>query len=134
MPWLVKELAKDRLALIGLFTIILLVAVAVAAPILAPYDPAALDLTNRLAPPCLQHPLGTDSVGRDILSRIIFGTRVSLSVSTIVVLIELMIGLVVGTVAGNQPSASKSGADSAWPEETAFEEAAIRHRSRKVLW
>jgi peptide/nickel transport system permease protein len=100
MPRLVTELAKDRLALIGLFTIILLVAVAVAAPLLAPYDPVALDLTNRLAPPCFQHPMGTDSVGRDILSRIIFGTRVSLSVTTIVVLIELAIGLVVGTAAG----------------------------------
>jgi peptide/nickel transport system permease protein len=100
MPWLAKELAKDRLALIGLFTIILLVAVAAAAPVLAPYDPAALDLTNRLASPCFQHPMGTDSVGRDILSRIIFGTRVSLSVTTIVVLIELTFGLAVGTAAG----------------------------------
>ena len=95
-----KKLARDRLALIGLLTILLLTAVAVAAPVLAPKDPAALDLAHRLEPPCLAHPLGADSVGRDMLSRIIYGTRVSLSVTALVVLIELAVGVIAGAAAG----------------------------------
>ena len=100
MPYWIKTLARDKLALTGLIIIGVMTFAAAAAPWLTPYDPDALDLPNRLAGPSLQHPMGTDTVGRDILSRIIFGTRVSLAVTAMVVVIELAAGLVIGCAAG----------------------------------
>jgi peptide/nickel transport system permease protein len=82
-------------AILGLF-----VAVAVLAPILAPYDPVFQDAAARLQTPTLAHPLGTDNFGRDILSRIIWGARVDLQIAVIGVVFPLAIGTVVGTIAG----------------------------------
>jgi peptide/nickel transport system permease protein len=67
---------------------------------LSPYDPEASDLTSRLEPPSLQHPFGTDQLGRDMLTRCLYGGRVSLTVGFLVVLITLAIGIPVGAVAG----------------------------------
>jgi peptide/nickel transport system permease protein len=80
-------------------TLILLI-VALAAPWLAPYDPTAQNLPARLAPPTAAHWMGTDELGRDILSRIIYGTRVSMMVSVSVVFGAGIIGLAIGSVAG----------------------------------
>jgi peptide/nickel transport system permease protein len=84
----------------GFALTLLLVIVALAAPWLAPYDPVAQNLPARLIPPTAAHWMGTDELGRDILSRIIFGTRVSMLVSIYVVFGAGIIGLAIGAVAG----------------------------------
>jgi peptide/nickel transport system permease protein len=84
----------------GFALTLLLVIVAVAAPWLAPYDPVAQNLPARLLSPTAAHWMGTDELGRDILSRIIFGTRVSMLVSVCVVFGAGVIGLAIGAVAG----------------------------------
>jgi peptide/nickel transport system permease protein len=80
--------------------LLLFVFCAVFAPLLAPHDPAQLDLNARLLPPSHTHFFGTDELGRDILSRTIFGARISLIVAVSVVSISLLIGLVAGALAG----------------------------------
>ena len=77
-----------------------LLLVAIAAPLIAPYSPTVQNLPARLEAPTVHHWMGTDELGRDILSRIIFGTRVSMMVSVCVVFIAGVIGLAVGAVAG----------------------------------
>lgn len=67
---------------------------------LSPYDPEASDVRNRLQPPSLEHPFGTDPLGRDVLTRCLYGGRVSLSVGLMVVVITLLIGIPVGATAG----------------------------------
>jgi peptide/nickel transport system permease protein len=84
----------------GLALTLLLVILAVFAPWLAPYDPTAQNLAARLAAPSAAHWMGTDELGRDILSRIIFGARVSMSVSISVVLGAGFVGLAIGATAG----------------------------------
>jgi peptide/nickel transport system permease protein len=76
------------------------IVVALAAPLLAPYDPNAHNMMAILQPPGLAHPLGTDNFGRDILSRIIFGTRIDLAMGLIGVLLPFVIGTTIGAVAG----------------------------------
>jgi len=100
MPHIVHELGKDRLAILGAVILFVLTLVAVLAPHIAPYDPVELNLSERLSPPCIKHLMGTDSVGRDILSRVIYGTRVSLMIAVVVVIIETIFGVLVGTAAG----------------------------------
>lgn len=91
---------RNRLALTGLVAITVLVLAAIAAPVLAPYDPAAQDLAHRLAPPSAAHFLGTDELGRDLFSRLVYGGRITLGMVVAIVLIVAPVGLVVGTVAG----------------------------------
>lgn len=79
---------------------LVLLASALLAPWLAPADPTALDLSGRLAPPDGRHLLGSDSLGRDILSRIVYGSRVSLYVGVVTVAVSVVIGTAVGAVAG----------------------------------
>lgn len=87
---------KNKAAMVGALLIISLIIVAVFAPWIAPYDPIDQETINRLKPPSGDHWLGTDDFGRDILSRIIFGTRVALRVG----LISVLIGAVIGTTLG----------------------------------
>jgi peptide/nickel transport system permease protein len=84
----------------GMFVIILFIFVAIFGPLLAPYDPYQPNLRAALQNPSSQHWLGTDSVGRDTLSRIIYGTRTSLEIGLIVVIIACFVGMTLGTVAG----------------------------------
>ena len=91
---------KNRLGMVCLVIVAILVLVAVLAPAISPYDPYAQDLVNRLAKPTSEHLLGTDELGRDILSRIIYGCRISLSVGVISQAIALLIGFFAGVVAG----------------------------------
>jgi len=79
--YVVKVFFKRKLAVIGFVIILLLVLVAIFAPLLTPYDPIKVDSKNRLLQPSWSHPLGTDNTGRDTLSRIIYGTRTSLAVA-----------------------------------------------------
>ena len=85
---------------VGLFILVALSIVAVAAPLLAPYNPTDTDLMNTLAHPSTSYLLGTDEYGRDILSRLIWGTRISLEVAFAVVALSLTLGSLIGGVAG----------------------------------
>ena len=96
-----RSFARNRLALAGLVIVLLLVLVAIFAPLLAPYSPTVGDLrTTRLLPPSSAHWFGTDDQGRDILSRLIHGSRITLVVVLLVAVLAAPIGLLVGTVAG----------------------------------
>ncbi|MFD1626586.1 nickel transporter permease [Azospirillum griseum] len=91
---------RNRMAMIGLLIVLALVVVAALAPLLAPHHPYDQDLANRLQPPTAGHWLGTDGFGRDILSRLIHGARLTLMIVALVALTAPVIGLVIGTVAG----------------------------------
>jgi peptide/nickel transport system permease protein len=97
---LLQRARRQPLAALGLALLVLFVVCAVFAPWLAPQDPAQLDLTGRLMGPSAAHWFGTDELGRDILSRTLFGARISLIVAVSVVGISLAIGLVAGGLAG----------------------------------
>jgi peptide/nickel transport system permease protein len=94
------RLKHNRLAMVGLALVLGLFAVALLAPWLAPYDPNFINLKQVLMPPSPDHLLGTDTLGRDVLSRIIYGARISLLVGFVAVGIATLIGLVVGSLAG----------------------------------
>ena len=96
----ISFLRRQPLAAIGLLLLAVFVVVAVFAPALAPYDPNQLDLTGRMLTPTHGHPFGTDELGRDILSRILFGARISLVVAVSVVGLSLSAGLLAGALAG----------------------------------
>ena len=95
-----KRFSKNRLALIGSCVVLSLITIALLAPILAPYDPTTIDIQNVLSPPCKAHLLGTDELGRDLLSRMIWGSRVSLKVGIVAVGIAMIIGIIIGSVSG----------------------------------
>lgn len=95
-----RRLRRNRAALSGLVLVGFLTVLAVLAPIVAPSDPIAQDLDARLLPPSRQHWLGTDDLGRDLLSRIVYGGRVSLTVGIVSVSIALVAGTVLGLLAG----------------------------------
>jgi peptide/nickel transport system permease protein len=84
----------------GLFVILLIIILAIFASEIAPYDPAAINVKNVLLPPSAAHLLGTDELGRDVLSRLIFGTRISIKVGFIAVGISAIIGTILGAIAG----------------------------------
>ncbi|HVA16120.1 MAG TPA: ABC transporter permease [Candidatus Dormibacteraeota bacterium] len=85
---------------VGFVLCVILITLAVGAPWLAPYNPAAQNLPARLVPPSAAHWMGTDELGRDVLSRVIYGARVSMSVSVSVVFGAGIIGLILGSLAG----------------------------------
>jgi ABC-type dipeptide/oligopeptide/nickel transport system permease subunit len=87
------------LPVIGLFIIVILIITAVFAPQISPYDPYKMDILNKLQPPSHQHLLGTDSLGRDTLSRIIYGSRTSLIIGISAVGASTIIGLTLGLIA-----------------------------------
>jgi peptide/nickel transport system permease protein len=95
-----RRLRRDRAALFGGAVIVLLVFCAVFATLLAPYDYTAQNMGNRYAPPGGAHLLGTDHLGRDVLSRLMFGARISLAVGLISVGIAVSFGVAAGAVAG----------------------------------
>ncbi|MCL0075541.1 nickel ABC transporter permease subunit NikC [Dehalococcoidia bacterium] len=95
-----RRLRKHRLALIGAAIILVLVFVALLAPFIAPHDPVEQNLGNRLLPPSIEHPSGTDNLGRCILSRLIHGSRVSLQIGIMVVGIASITGVTLGLIAG----------------------------------
>ena len=91
---------RNPLAAAGVALILLFVTFALFSPWLAPQDPAAIDLPSRLSLPSHAHWFGTDELGRDILSRVIYGARISMLVGSSVVLTSLLLGLLIGSVAG----------------------------------
>jgi peptide/nickel transport system permease protein len=95
-----KRFKRNSLAMTGSVVLIILVAMAIFAPIIAPYDYAALDMSDMHAVPSLKHWFGTDQLGRDILSRIIYGAQYSLSLGVLTMLVSNVIGIICGSLAG----------------------------------
>jgi peptide/nickel transport system permease protein len=98
-----RRFTRHRTALLGMLLVVVLCAIALLAPYLAPYDPDVMPadlVANRFLPPSLDHPMGTDRFGRDILSRVIYGSRVSLSIGFLAVAIAISIGTLLGALAG----------------------------------
>ena len=136
-----RTFARNRLAMLGLLIVIGLVLTAVFADVLSPYSPFIGDLrTTRLLPPSAAHWLGTDDQGRDILSRLIFGSRITLFVVILVAILAAPIGLAVGTVAGYSGGLDRRRADAhhrhlprvpaAHPGARLRRRAGSRHRER----
>jgi peptide/nickel transport system permease protein len=97
---IIMEFLRNKMALAGLVFISAVILFALFAPIIAPYDPAHIDTKNILAGPTSAHIFGTDTLGRDIFSRVVYGSRISLSIGFIAVGIAVLIGVVFGSVAG----------------------------------
>ncbi len=96
----VRHLLKNPLSLSGLLIIVSLVLLAILAPYISPYDPYATDPLQKLQPPSWKHLMGTDGLGRDILSRVLYGTRISLWIAILILITAGVFGTVVGIVAG----------------------------------
>jgi len=94
------QLKRNKLAVVSMFVLIALVLVAVLAPVLSPYYYDEQNVANKYAKPSAEHPLGTDKLGRDILSRLIYGTRASLTMGIVAVLIGGLIGIIIGAISG----------------------------------
>jgi peptide/nickel transport system permease protein len=97
---MIRRLLRNFAFSAGLFLTLIIVIVALAAPLLSPFDPNAQDTARRLEPPSKQHLLGLDDLGRDVLSRIVWGARVSLRVGFSVVLVASFIGIALGAMSG----------------------------------
>jgi peptide/nickel transport system permease protein len=96
----IRTFVKNRPAVVGLILIILIALVAIFAPFIAPHDPLDQSVRDRLAPPSWDYPLGRDDKGRDILSRVIFGTRIALLVGVFSVMLGGVLGTLIGVAAG----------------------------------
>ncbi|MEA5001626.1 MAG: ABC transporter permease [Endomicrobiaceae bacterium] len=96
----IKKLLRNKFAVAGLLIIFLLITAAVFAPLISPYAPSEQNLSERLMKPSMTHFFGTDDLGRDIFSRMIYGARISLTVGFISVVIILIIGTFLGIVSG----------------------------------
>jgi peptide/nickel transport system permease protein len=92
--------SQNRLSWVGLGLLALIVLVAIFAPLIAPYDPLEQNIVSRLEPPSAEFWLGTDSYGRDVLSRLIYGARISLVVGFVAILIAMAVGATLGIVSG----------------------------------
>ena len=95
-----RELWNNKLALFGMIILFLLVFIAIFAPFIAPHDPVDQELKKRLSPPSSEYPLGTDHLGRCILSRLLYGARISLPIAMMVVGITFAIGVTTGAISG----------------------------------
>jgi len=95
-----KRFSRNKLSIVGAVIVLSLISLSLLAPVIAPYDPTAIDVYNVLSPPSKTHLLGTDELGRDLLSRIIWGSRVSLKVGFVAVGIAITIGISIGAISG----------------------------------
>jgi peptide/nickel transport system permease protein len=95
-----RRLKRNRAAIVGGIIVLLFVATAILAPWLSPYPPNEGDLTKRLKAPDREHLLGTDPLGRDVLSRVIYGARISLQIQIVAVVIAMFVGTILGMVGG----------------------------------
>lgn len=101
-PWArgLRTLIRNRMAMAGAAVICIWVIVAIVAPWIAPYDALAQKIEHRLSPPSAQHLFGTDELGRDVFSRVVYGARISLPVGLVVILFSMLMGALVGALAG----------------------------------
>ncbi|MDI6728419.1 MAG: ABC transporter permease [Thermodesulfovibrionales bacterium] len=95
-----KRFKRNKLAVAGGVIVVVLFVIAVLAPFISPFNPNDIDRKHILEPPGARHPLGTDDLGRDVLSRMVYGSRISLSVGFIAVGIATIIGMLLGAVSG----------------------------------
>jgi peptide/nickel transport system permease protein len=95
-----ERFLKNKMAVAGSLVVLLLFAVSLLAPWIAPYNPSMIDLTQVLAAPSSAHPFGTDQLGRDVLSRMIWGARISLKVGFVATGIAILLGAILGAVSG----------------------------------
>jgi peptide/nickel transport system permease protein len=95
-----RRFARNRLAIVGALSIGIMIILAVCAPLVAPHDPLYQDLEHILEPESAAHPMGTDDLGRDMLSRIIFGSRLSLLAAIYAVAVAFVIGVPIGLLSG----------------------------------
>ncbi len=95
-----RLVTRSRVAITGFCICLPIVILAMIAPVVAPYDPQVMNIQQRLLPPSLRHPMGTDVFGRDTLSRVIFGDRISVEVGGLSVLLGLVVGSALGAMAG----------------------------------
>lgn len=95
-----KQLKKNKMAMVGGTIILFYVVIAILAPIIAPYDPLEIDLPNKLQGPSLDHWMGTDDKGRDILSRVMYGSQISIMIGLVSVSIGAFFGILLGLAAG----------------------------------
>jgi peptide/nickel transport system permease protein len=100
VAFIARFLRRNPLVVVGTVVVLAWIVMSVAAPLLSPYGPLAQRVVDRLQPPSATHPFGTDALGRDILSRVLYGGRISLPVGFLVVAISLVIGGLIGSVAG----------------------------------
>ena len=100
MNEIINAFKKNKLALYSLIFILLIILAAVFAPYISPYNPDKINVNAILQPPSLAHLLGTDQLGRDVFSRLIYGARISVEVGFISVSISLFIGIIIGAFAG----------------------------------
>ncbi|MGB4110706.1 MAG: ABC transporter permease, partial [Desulfomonilia bacterium] len=91
---------RDKLAVAGLVIVLALFALSILTPVIAPYDPSAIDVDNILMPPSAQHLFGTDDLGRDVFTRMLYGAGISLKVGFVAVGIATIIGVLLGSIAG----------------------------------
>ncbi|MGH2405983.1 MAG: ABC transporter permease, partial [bacterium] len=99
----VRMVRRRRVIAVGAAILLLILAAAAAAGWLAPYDPLALNVPERLRPPGRTHLFGTDEFGRDIFSRVVFGARLSLLVGVLVTVLAVSVGIVIGLITGSSP-------------------------------
>ena len=95
-----RRFCRNKQAMVGMCMLLLLIFAAIFADIIAPYDPVEQDIINRLKPPSSAHWFGTDELGRDIFSRILYGSRISLTVGLIAVGLSSIVGCALGAIAG----------------------------------
>lgn len=95
-----RRFRRNRLAIVGIVVLAILYLSAILAPWVAPHDPDRIFMMNRFAGPSSEHPLGTDETGRDVLSRLVYGARVSLTIGLMATLIAISVGTLVGATAG----------------------------------
>lgn len=100
MPRRLRILLRDPATVLGLAIVVVAVAGAIAAPLIAPHDPTAVDTENRLLSPDREFPLGTDHLGRDEFSRLVFGARTTMGTAGVVLAVVFAIALTVGTMSG----------------------------------
>lgn len=103
MKDVIRRISSDPLGLLGLILVSLMVISALFASLLAPYDPVALNILDRLQSPSSNHLLGTDQLGRDLFSRVLYGGQVALKVALVSIGAALTIGIVLGMIAGFGP-------------------------------
>ena len=95
-----RRFKENKLAVFGMAIVAIMIAIAIFAPIISPHDPYETDPINKLQAPSTSHPLGTDALGRDVLSRLFYGARIALTIGILIILFEGVIGILLGILSG----------------------------------
>lgn len=97
---ILKRLSKNNAAIAGLIIMCIMILIAILAPVISPYPYEKIDVSNAYSSPTLQHPCGTDQLGRDILSRLIYGSKYSLTIGIFSVAVAVIVGVFIGSISG----------------------------------